>query len=121
VASPEASVALEARGVLEAIELLHRIAALSATELVARAPIVGNVLLWIWLSRWWPFCEQCGARGMPVVRCIGQRGNAFLQNLRRTRSRRAFRLGCYCLPGDKRCELQSFVASSMSPIPSITW
>jgi hypothetical protein len=38
VASPEASVALEARGVLEAIELRHRIAALSATELVAGAP-----------------------------------------------------------------------------------
>jgi len=38
VASPEASVAPQARGVVEPIELRHRIAALSATELVARAP-----------------------------------------------------------------------------------
>jgi hypothetical protein len=38
VASPEASVAPQARGVVEAIELRHRIAALSAAELVARVP-----------------------------------------------------------------------------------
>jgi hypothetical protein len=121
VASPEASVALEARGVLEAIELRHRIAALSATELVARAPIVGNVLLWIWLSRWWPFCEQCGARGMPVVRYIGQRGNAFLQNVRRARSdgRSGGVLTAYPGRGDSNSKASSHHRGHH--IPSITW
>jgi hypothetical protein len=80
--------------VLEPIELRHRIAALSATELVARAPIVGNVLLWIWLSRWWSFSEQCGARGyarravhrLAWERISGESAARYIT--------RAFRLGC---------------------------
>ena len=108
---------------LEAIELRHRITALSATELVAWPvlPIVGNVLLWIWLSRWRPFCVQCGARGMPVVWCIGQRGNAFLQNVRRARSggRSGGVLTAYPERGDSNSKASSHHRGHH--IPSITW
>jgi len=48
--------------VLEAIELRHQIAVLERGR--ARRPCFRrwNRLLWILLSRWWSFCEQCGAR-----------------------------------------------------------
>ena len=46
--------------VLEAIELRHRAGERPNSWPVL--PIIAFVLLWILLARWWPVCEQCGAR-----------------------------------------------------------
>jgi len=49
--------------VLEAIGLRHQIAVLECSR--TRRPCFHrwDRLLWILLSRWWSFCEQCRAGG----------------------------------------------------------
>jgi hypothetical protein len=48
--------------VLEAIELRHQIAVLERGRTRRPCFCRSDRLLWMLLSRWWSFCEQCGAR-----------------------------------------------------------
>jgi hypothetical protein len=88
VASPEASVALQARGGVgsDRVAPSNRRAAAGPNSSPV-LPTVGIVLLWILLSRWWSFfTSNAGRGGLPVVWCIGQRGKTFPQNVRRATS-----------------------------------